>query len=327
MGHHWHEDGRHEAGRHQVFKANKKALLIALSVTTGIMLVEAVGGFLSNSLALLSDAGHMLTDVMALVLSLVALQFTARPASVTKTYGFYRMEILAALVNGSSLLLISLLIGYEAYRRFRLPQEVDLHTMLAVAALGFSANLVAAIAIMPRSKHSLNLRGAYLHILGDALSSLGVIAGGVVIFFTGWSIVDPLISVGICLVIMRGAVKLVYESVNVLLEAVPRDLDLEEIQKRLLEIRGVKELHDVHLWTISSGIYAMSAHVLVDDMLMSSTGQILQEINRVLKSEYGIEHTTIQLECENCQEGFYCGIQTGCVGITRSHSGAQTGPG
>ena len=311
---HTHKGSHHG---HEAFKADRRALVIALGVTAGIMVVEAVGGFISNSLALLSDAGHMLTDVMALSLSLVALQFTARPASSTRTYGFYRMEILAALINGSSLVLICAFILYEAYKRFRALEVVNPDVMMGVAFLGLAANGIAVWALGPRKRGSLNLKGAYLHILGDALSSLGVIAGGVIISFTGWLIVDPIISVAICAVIVKGAARLVKESVHILLESVPKDLDLEEIQKGLMGIPGVKELHDVHLWTIASGIHAMSAHVLVDDMLMSRSGEILQEINRLLRSKYGIEHTTIQLECENCQGGFYCDIQTGCVSVTR----------
>ncbi|MGQ9858008.1 MAG: cation diffusion facilitator family transporter [Thermodesulfobacteriota bacterium] len=313
------------------FGANRRALLVAMGITVGIMVVEAIGGFWANSLALLSDAGHMLMDVLALGLSLIALQFTVRPASPTKTYGFYRMEILAALVNGSSLLLICGFIMYEAYRRFKAPEEVDTATMLVVAAIGLVANVGAAMAMTRRSKESLNLRGAYLHIIGDALSSIGVILGGLIIRYTGWQVVDPIISALICVVIFRGALKLVGESVHILLESVPRNLDLAEIQKELLRIPGVKDLHDVHLWTISSGIYAMSAHVLVDDILMSRTGEILQEVNRLLRSHYGIEHTTIQFECENCEEGFYCDVQAGCVGVTRRqrqpHGPTQGGKG
>lgn len=332
MALHLHSPGAHMETNHS-FRANRRALLIAMGVTAGIMLLEAVGGFIANSLALLSDAGHMLTDVLALGLSLVALQFTAKPASSTKTYGFYRMEILAALVNGSSLLLICAFILFEAYKRFKVPEAVDTPSMLIVASIGLGANLAAAFVMVGRSRESLNLRGAYLHILGDALSSLGVIVGGLIIMFTGWQIVDPIISVLICIVILKGSFRLVRESVHILLEAVPKDLDLVEIQKGLREIRGVKDLHDVHLWTISSGIYAMSAHVLVDDILMSRTGEILQEINRLLRSHYGIEHTTIQFECENCEEGFYCSLQEGCVAVTRrdteshrnSHNGGKGG--
>jgi cobalt-zinc-cadmium efflux system protein len=299
------------------FEENRRALWIAIAVTVAIMIVEFVGGLIANSLALLSDAGHMLTDVLALVLSLVALQFTTRPASSTKTYGFYRMEILAALVNGASLLLISGYILYVAYQRLRTPEVVESHTMLIVATIGLAANAVAILAMMKSSGESLNIRGAYLHIVGDALSSVGVIIAGLMILFARWYIVDPIISVIICLVILRGAYTLVKDSVNILLESVPKDLELGEIQHALLAIPGVKDLHDMHLWTITSGIYAVSAHVLVDDVLMSRSGQILQEITKLLKEHYRIVHSTIQFECENCEEGMYCDANRSCVAVVR----------
>ncbi len=301
-------------------EANRKALWVAIGITAIVMVVEVIGGFLANSLALLSDAGHMLADVMALLLSLIALQLAMHPPSLTKTFGLYRMEILAALINGTTLILIAVYILYEAYQRFRLSVVVESRTMLLVASVGLVANGLAAWAMMRTSKESLNIRGAYLHILGDALSSLGVIAGGLVIYFTGWYVVDPIISVGICLVILRGAFVLVKDAVNILLEAVPKEVDLEEVQRALKSIPGVKDLHHVHLWTITSGIHALSAHVLVGDIQMSRTGQILQEVNRLLREKYRIPHTTIQFECENCQEGFYCNMERECEPNTNTHS-------
>ncbi len=296
---------------------NRKALLVAICVTASVMIIEIVGGILSNSLALLSDAGHMLTDLLALLLSLVALRVSTRPPSATKTYGFYRTEILAALVNGTALVLISAYILYQAYQRFRTPEEVDVSTMLAVAVLGLIANGVAALAMAKASGGNLNIRGAYLHVLGDALSSLGVIVGGVVMLFTSWYWVDPIISVLICLVILRGAVTLVKDSADILLEAVPKGLELGDVVSTLRKIQGVKDLHDVHIWTIGSGFFAMSAHVLVDDVLTSRAGDILREINRRLKDDHGIVHTTIQFECRNCQEGIYCDESGACVAISR----------
>jgi len=301
-------------------EANRKALWVAIGITAIVMVVEIIGGFLSNSLALLSDAGHMLADVMALLLSLIALQLTMRPPSLTKTFGLYRMEILAALINGTTLILIAVYILYESYQRFRSSVVVESRTMLLVATVGLVANGLAAWAMMRTSKESLNIRGAYLHILGDALSSLGVIAGGLVIYFTGRYVVDPIISVGICLVILRGAFVLVKDSVNILLEAVPKEVDLEEVQRALKSIPGVKDLHHVHLWTITSGIHALSAHVLVGDIQMSRTGEILQEIYRLLREKFHIPHTTIQFECENCQEGFTCNMDRDCIAVTRPHS-------
>ncbi len=300
------------------FEKNRKALWIAIGITGMIMIVEIVGGILSNSLALLSDAGHMLTDGMSLVLSLVALQLALRPPSSTKTYGLYRTEILAALINGTTLILISLFILYKAYQRFKDSVPVESHTMLLVAAIGLVANVIAAWMMRRMSKESLNIRGAYLHILGDALSSLGVIAGGLIILFTGWYLVDPIISVIICLVILRGAFVLVKESVNILLEAVPRHVDLDDVQKTICSISGVKDVHHVHLWTITSGRHALSAHVLVGDIQMSATGEISREINQLLTERHRIAHTTIQFECENCQEGFYCNLDQVCVVVNKT---------
>jgi cobalt-zinc-cadmium efflux system protein len=301
-------------------EANRKALWVAIGITAIVMVVEVIGGFLANALALLSDAGHMLADVMALLLSLIALQLALRPPSRTKTFGLYRMEILVALVNGMTLILIAMYILYEAYRRFGTPEVVESRTMLFIATVGLMANGLAAWAMRRTNKESLNIRGAYLHILGDALSSLGVIAGGLIIYFTDWYVVDPIISVGICLVILRGAFVLVKDAVNILLEAVPKDVDLEEVQRALQSIPGVKDLHHVHLWTITSGIHALSAHVLVGDIQMSRTGQILQEMNGLLREKFLIPHTTIQFECENCQEGFYCNMERECESVTHPHS-------
>ena len=315
------EDFRTDADENiRSLEANRKALRVAIGITAIVMVVEVVGGFLANSLALLSDAGHMLADVMALLLSLIALQLAMRPPSLTKTFGLYRMEILAALINGTTLILIAVYILYEAYQRFRSSVVVESRTMLLVATVGLVANGLAAWAMMRAGKESLNIRGAYLHIWGDALSSLGVITGGLVIFFTGWYVVDPIISVGICLVILRGAFVLVKDSVNILLEAVPKEVDLEEVQRALKSIPAVKDLHHVHLWTITSGIHALSAHVLVGDIQMSRTGQILQEVNRLLREKFRIHHTTIQFECENCQEGFYCNMERECGPKTNTRS-------
>ena len=315
-----HNPGASEHPEHNHgLQKNRKALLIALSITGTIMIVEAVGGILSNSLALLSDAGHMLTDLMSLLLSLIALQLASRPSSATRTYGFYRMEILAALINGTTLILISMVILYEAYERMMTPRAIDTVLMMWVAGVGLAANGIAAWAMMHSSRENLNLRGAYLHIVGDALSSIGVLGGGLAIYFTGWSAIDPILSAGICLMILRGAVLLVKESLNVLLEAVPKELDLMEVQRSVQSLPGVKGLHHIHLWTITSSMYALSAHILIEDVMMSHTAKIIQEINQLLLKKFRIAHTTIQLECENCAEGFYCTMDRECVAMTHPH--------
>jgi cobalt-zinc-cadmium efflux system protein len=306
-------------GHNHNFGRNRKALLIAVGITGVIMVVEFGGGYVSNSLALMSDAGHMLTDIMSLLLSLFALKLAARSPSTTRTYGLYRMEILAALINGTTLILLAVYIVYEAYLRFSAPQVVRSGIMILVATIGLVANGAAAWAMRRSSRENLNIRGAYLHILGDALSSVGVIAAGLIILFFRWYLVDPIISVAISLLILRGAFLLVKDSANILLDAVPEEVDLEEVQESLKTIAGVKDLHHVHLRTIASGIYALSAHVLIDDIQMSHTGRIIQDINRLLAEKYRISHTTIQLECENCTEGFVCNMDKVCVAVTQSH--------
>jgi len=316
--HHEHE-GISAGGHFHSFQRNQKALLIAIGITGVIMIVEFIGGYLANSLALMSDAGHMLTDIMSLFLSLVALRLTTRTPSPTRTYGLYRMEIFAALINGTTLILLSAYILYEAYERFTAPQVVDSKIMLLVAAIGLVANGIAAWTMRRSSRENLNIRGAYLHILGDALSSIGVIVGGIIIYFLEWYLVDPIISAAICLVILRGAFILVKDSANVLLDAVPKEIDFNEVQRSLKTIAGVKDLHHVHLRAIASGVFALSAHVLIDDMLMSRTGQIIQDINRLLADKFRISHTTIQLECENCTEGFICSIDKVCVAVSQTH--------
>jgi cobalt-zinc-cadmium efflux system protein len=320
MNEHEHhgQEGSPDGGHLHGFERNRRALWIAIGITGVIMIVEFAGGYLANSLALMSDAGHMLTDIMSLFLSLVALQLATRTPSSTRTYGLYRMEILAALINGTTLILLSGFIAYEAYERITAPQAVDSRTMLLVATVGLVANGIAAWAMRRASRESLNIRGAYLHILGDAMSSVGVILGGFIIYFLEWYLVDPIISMAICLVILRGAFTLVKDSTNVLLDAVPKEMDLNEVQRSLKTIAGVKDLHHVHLRAIASGVFALSAHVLIDDMLMSSTGQIIQDINRLLADKYRISHTTIQLECENCQEGFVCSIDKVCVAVSQA---------
>jgi cobalt-zinc-cadmium efflux system protein len=278
----------------------QRNMLVVISITTGIMIAEIIGGLLANSLALLSDAGHMLTDILALGLSLAAMKFARRPPTPAKTFGFYRLEILAAFFNGILLLVISLYIFYEAYQRLVDPREIKGLFMLLVAAIGLLANGVG-IAVLRKSAHSsLNVRSAFFHLVGDTVSSVGVIVGGIVIILTGWYVVDPIISILIGGLILRGAYSLVRESIDILLEATPKEIDVEEMLGDLVRIEGVKEVHHLHLWTITSGIYAMSTHVVIDDLLISKSTRILEEIEKLLQGKYSMEHITIQFECESC---------------------------
>lgn len=285
---------------------NQRRLTAALAITAVMTLVELAGGFLANSLALLGDAGHMFTDTMALGLAIAAVSLARRPASQTRTYGFYRAEVLAALTNGAILLAVCGLIFYRAYQRFVEPAEVRGGLMLGVAAMGLAANLAGILILRSASRENLNVKGAFLHMWGDTVSSLGVILAGVIILATGWTIVDPIISIFIGLIILRGAVGLVMESSDILLEAVPRHLDVARISGALREIQGVKDVHDMHLWTITSGIYALSCHLLIEDLMVSESGRIVEEVNRVLDRRFGIGHSTLQVECEECGSGPVC---------------------
>jgi cobalt-zinc-cadmium efflux system protein len=278
-------------------RKDARRLFFALGLTGTIAVAEVVGGFLTNSLALMSDAGHMLTDISALALSLLALWFAGKPADQKKTYGYYRMEILSALLNGVLLLAITAFILWEAWQRLRAPAEVKLGPMAVVAAIGLLANL-GALGFL-HSTHSMNVRGAFLHVLGDALSSVGVLLGAGLMALTGWFIVDPLISLLISVVIVYGAVRLVRDAVDVLLEAVPSHVDVSTVKELLLKVQGVREVHDLHVWTISSGMYALSAHLVVHDPRVSNNDTILSAVKHELNDRFGINHTTIQIESES----------------------------
>lgn len=268
----------------------------ALCLTGGIAVLEAVGGWLTHSLALLSDAGHMLTDVSALGLSLLALWFSGRPADLRRSYGYVRLEILSALVNGVLLLGITILIVVEAIARLRDPPEVHLLPMAVVAGIGLCANL-GALGFLHRS-HTISARAAFLHILGDTLSSMGVLLGAGVMALTGWRWVDPGLSLGISVVIVIGSWRLLRDSVDVLLEAVPAHVDLEAVRALLEGAAGVVAVHDLHVWTLSSGLYALSAHLVVLDPMVCNNDQILSAVKHELLGRYGIDHTTIQIESE-----------------------------
>jgi len=285
-----------------------KVLFIPLFLTALMTLVEFVGGLLSGSLALIGDAGHMLTDTLALGLSYFALRLSKRPADAKRTYGFHRTEILVALLNGLILIIISAYIFYEAYTRFLSPTQIKAPLMLAVASIGLLVNIVAIFILKGSSKINLNIRGAFLHVLGDALSSIGVLVAGIIIFFTGFYLVDPIVAILIGGIILRGAIGLVTESGHILLEAVPKHLKVEEISEELKNIEGVKDIHDLHLWTITSGIYALSGHLVIKDQMVSRSEEILKEANALLKDKFGITHTTLQLECLECSRFPVCNL-------------------
>jgi cobalt-zinc-cadmium efflux system protein len=310
---HGNADG-HDHGDHGAYDLRqqsvegRKDLLIALSITLLMMIAEAIGGLLSNSLALLSDAGHMLTDNLALLLSFFALKFATMPATEKRTFGFYRLEILAALINGIILALISLYIIYHAYLRITNPQRVEGTLMLIVASIGLIANVIGAVILMKHSHANLNIRGAYLHILGDALSSVGVVIGGIVILYTGWYLIDPILSILISLVIIYGSWVLVKESVSILLESVPAHINIETVAAEICKIRGVREAYHIHVWTITSGVYALSAHILIDDQLVSLSRDLIDNVRDLLADKFKILHSTLQLECERCDMNPICSL-------------------
>jgi len=280
----------------------EKKLLLILAFNLTLMVLEIAGGIISNSLALLSDAGHMLTDSLAIFLSYLAIHWSRRPADHRKTFGYHRAEILVALANGVTLLLIAVYIFYEAVLRFFNPQEIKTGILLAIATIGLAGNLFGLFILKGESHENLNVRSAFFHILADTLSSVGVIVGGVIIWFTGWYLVDSLIGVLIGGIVLRGAVDLVMESGEVLLEATPRDIDIAQLRQEVGKIPGVEDLHDIHIWTIGSGMRALSAHVLTDNITTRESQEIACLIRAVLGEKYNITHTTLEMECETCSD-------------------------
>jgi cobalt-zinc-cadmium efflux system protein len=275
---------------------SKRQLLIVFALTTTYMLAEVIGGLLTRSLALLADAAHMLTDAGALGLALFAIRIAERPASPQKTFGYYRVEILAALANATVLLLITVYILYEAWQRFKSPPEVLSWPMLIVATVGLGVNLIGMWLLRKSSAASLNVKGAYLEVLSDMLGSLGVITASLIMLTTGWYLADPIIGAGIGLFIVPRTWTLLKQAVHILMEGVPARLDLTMIEKRLKDVPGVVTIHDLHVWTVTSGLDAMSAHLVVARSAEGS--RILAEVQRVLRAEFEITHTTIQLENE-----------------------------
>lgn len=280
---------------HRVPERSESARRLAwvLGLTATVMVAEAVGGWLSHSLALLADAGHMLADVVALGLALLVLRMAQRPATPERTYGLVRLEILAALVNGAALIAIALGIGIEAVRRLQTPPTVHGGLLLGVASVGLLAN-VAGVTILHRGHdHSLNQRGAYLHVMSDLLGSMGAVLAGLVVVATGWRLADPIVSLGIGVLVLSGAWRLVRESADVLLEATPAHIALGTVHERLASLPGVSSVHDLHVWTLTSGVIAMSGHLVVRDP--DQNQQILEAAQARLE-ELGIHHVTIQME-------------------------------
>jgi len=273
----------------------RRRLTLAFVITLVVMAVELAGGWLSGSLALLADAGHMLADGAALAIALFAAWIAQRPATAQRSFGFMRLEVLAALVNGAVLIVIAIGIGIEAWRRLRAPPAVNGALLAAVALVGLIAN-VAAVAILHRGhQHSLNQRGAYLHVVGDLLGSVGALLAGAIVLATGWTLADPLISVLIGALVLVSAWRLVKESTDVLLEATPRHIALSDVHERIASVPGVESVHDLHLWTVTSGVVAMSGHLVVKNP--TDNQPILEAVQDRMRA-LGIHHVTVQVERE-----------------------------
>lgn len=279
---------------------NKKSLAIVFGLTAFYLIVEVIGGLWTGSLALLADAGHMLTDVAGVGLALLAIWFAERPASETRTYGYYRVEILAALTNAVVLILISLYILYEAYERFKNPPEVESAAMLGVAAIGLVVNIVGMYILRAGSKESLNMKGAYFEVLSDMLTSIGVIIAGIIMLTTGWYYADPIISAGIGLFILPRTWALLKDAVGVLIEGTPADVDLPKLRESLEKIEGVTDIHDLHVWSLTSGVNAMSVHAVItgDDQ----HDAVLTRVHEHATKNFKISHVTVQTECRGFAE-------------------------
>ncbi len=277
-----------------------RRLWLVLGLTAGFMVVEAVGGWLAGSLALIADAGHMLTDVGALALTLLTAWLARQPASATRTYGYLRWEILAALVNGAVLFGIAGWVVFEAVGRISAPVPIRSGLFLGVALAGFAVNALSLYLLHGAHHEHLNTRGAYLHILGDLLGSAGAVAAALIVWTTGWTVADPLISVVLALLILAGAWQLMRESAGILLETVPAHISLPEVERQIRAVPGVTEVHDLHVWTVTSGMVAMSGHAVVPDLAHHPgvLDQIRQAVTRL-----GIGHVTVQLETGCCEAG------------------------
>ncbi|ACI93545.1 zinc transporter ZitB [Afipia carboxidovorans OM5] len=268
----------------------------ALGLTATYMFAEIIGGLVTGSLALLADAAHMLTDVGGLALALLAIRFAAREATPQRTYGYLRMEVLSALTNAVVLLLLTVYILYEAYKRFMSPPEILSGPMLAVAVVGLAVNLVSMRLLAAGSSESLNVKGAYFEVLGDMLGSVGVIVAALLMMWKGWWLADPIIGAGIGLFIVPRTWVLLKQVTHILMEGVPPNVDVTALERKLASIQAVTAVHDLHVWTITSGFDAMSCHVVVDDL--AAGRKVLQEVRRIMREEFGIDHVTVQIEDE-----------------------------
>lgn len=287
-----------------------KRLALSLGITALFVIVEIVAGIWGNSLALLTDAAHNFTDVIALGLSWYALRLASQPAHAGKTFGYHRAGILVALVNSTTLVLIALGIFYEAYHRLLNPPEVNTSILIGVGVVAFVINLGTALLVKKGSEHDLNLRSAFLHLMGDVLSTLGAVIAGVIILFTNWNWLDPLVSVLIGALILYNAWGIIKQTIHILLESTPENVDVTKMVDEIKKVDGVQDIHDLHVWSINENLRMLSAHVVTNDISIREGALIQQKVNELLAHGYNIQHATLQLECEGCDDNLlYCEIK------------------
>ena len=287
-------------------------LALSLSLTALFVVLEAAAGIFANSLALLTDAAHNFTDVIALGLSWYAVSLTTRPSNSQKTYGYHRAGILAALANSTTLVLISLGVFYEAYQRFKSPPEIKSGVLVVVGLIAVTVNLVTALLVRRGSERDLNLRSVFLHLIADVISTVGAVIAGVIIYFTHANWLDPFVSVLIGFLILYSAWGILRETVGILLESTPRDVDMQAMVADIKQVKGVLGVHDLHVWSLAQNLRTMSAHILTDDLPISEGTDIQRQINEVVFHRYNIAHATLQLECVDCEpDMLYCEINQG----------------
>ncbi len=297
-------------------------LALALFMTLAFVVIEAAAGYFANSLALLTDAAHNLTDVIALGLSWYAVRLTLHPSNSQKTFGYHRAGILVALLNSTTLVLISVGIFYEAYRRFMTPPEVKADIMVVVGLIAVVVNAVTAWLVQRGSEHDLNLRAAFVHLMSDVASTVGAVIAGVIIYFTAADWLDPLVSVLIGVLILYNAWGILRETVEILLESTPRDLDMDQLVEEIKKVDGVLGVHDLHVWSLTQDLRTMSAHILTADVPISRGSAIQSRVNELVSNHYHISHATLQLECIDCEpDALYCDLN-GTV-----HAGSEGGAG
>lgn len=286
-----------------------RRLALSLGLTALFVVIEILAGLFANSLALLTDAAHNATDAIALGLTWWALRFTTRPADSGKTYGYHRAGILVALVNSTTLVLIALGIFYEAYRRLMAPPQVKADVLIEVGVAAVMVNLVTALLVRRGSQRDLNLKSTYIHLIGDVLSTVGAVAAGVIIRFTGMNWLDPLVSIFIGLLILWNAWGILRESVSILMEATPSDINMETLRQDILTVEGVLGVHDLHVWSIAQSLRSLSAHIITRDIPISQTAAVHRTVSQLLEHKYSIGHATLQLECADCiTPELYCDI-------------------